>query len=139
MSIFSDLKADQFIFDENFDYINNRPKTITEPITAYKVHEGIEKNTRNVYGQFNKLFDKLIEDVKAQVKKDEFDESKFDESVYEAFFDEFKINSLELIQTKLENFAHGEGKQVPASGVVAKLMISPNFSAGPIPGKNYDD
>lgn len=141
MSIFSDAKADQFVYDENYDYINNKEKkTIVEPIVAYKVHETFEvASDRNTYGPFNSLVNKLMDAIKKQVKLDQFDETKYNEDTYKNLFVDFQDAALEMIKEKFDNFGYGEASKVEATKEdFIVYPNNPNYSGGPIAGKNYD-
>ena len=141
-NITNDSKADQYVYDENYDYINNRDKkTTVAPIRPVKVHEMFEAATgRNIYGPFNALIMNLIDAIKAQVKLDNYDESKYEEATYKAFFDTFAESGLAMIKSKFDNFGQGDGtRQYATKETFIRYQNNPNYSGGPIAGKNYDE
>lgn len=111
-----DSKADQFVYDENYNYINNCPRVDIDPIVVKKVHEEFEVNTSNVYGKFNKLLDDLTKAISDKVKEKNFDETAFDESDFSDAFDTFKTNALELVKENFDAFAKGSVSQTSATG-----------------------
>lgn len=141
MSVFSDAKADQFVYDENYDYINNKDKkTVVDPVVAKRVHEMFEVDVRkNIYGPFNALVNKLVDSIREQAKIDEYDETKYAEATYKAFFTEFETAALEMIKEKFDNFGQGDMAKIPATAeTFVQYPNNPNYSGGPIPGKDYD-
>jgi hypothetical protein len=119
---------DVFHYDENWNYFFNCPKEEVKYVEAIPVHEEYEVDTTNNYGEFSKLVQEFKKDLKAELKKETPDTSSIVET--------FTSNVSTLVSEKSDMF--GSPKSEPPTGELVKPDISPNYSGGPIPGKNYD-
>ena len=134
-----DSKADQFVMDENMDYITNRPKKPVETIEPQAVHEGLEVSNKAYPGEINALFDKLMQKLQEQAKKDKYNKEAMELSAYTALISEFTTALTEKVQedpTVLS--ASGGAILEEAAGEIEQPMKNMNYSGGPIPVKNYD-
>jgi len=133
-----DSKADQFVMDENMDYITNRPKKPVETIEPQAVHEGFEVSGKTYSGEINALFEKLIDKLKEQAKKDDFDKTKMQIDAYNALITEFTTALTAKVQENPAILSSGSAVVKEADDEVVPAMKNMNYSGGPIPTKNYD-
>jgi hypothetical protein len=84
-------------------------------------------DTTNNYGPFCKLVQDLKNSLKAELKKDEPD--------IDSVVAEFNSAVAELVAENPEMFAYPTSSEPTGLPV---YPISPNFSGGPIAGKDYD-
>ena len=114
-----DSKADQFVYDENYDYINNRDvKSNPDPIYAKKVHETFEVNTSNIYGKFGAVLDDLLKAIAAKAKEADFKEENFSAESLDDAFETFKSSTVELVQSNLKAFGNGAVAQEAPTGII---------------------
>jgi hypothetical protein len=118
---------DVFHFDPDWNYITNRPKEPVVEVEAKSVHETYEVDTTNSYGAFSKLIQDFKKNMKAELKKAEPDT--------DTIVNEFTSAVTSLVT---ENPGAFGGPTSSAPTGFSPAQISPNFSGGPIPGKNYD-
>ena len=133
-----DAKADQFVKDENMDYITNRPKKPVVNIEPKPVHEGLEVSGKTYSGEINALFENLMEKLKAKAKIDGYDKTNIEMDAYNALITEFVTELATKIQENPAILGSGDAVVKEAIGEIVEAMKNMNYSGGPIPTKNYD-